>query len=106
MSVAGFGAKAVKVVHCKRSPYTVYIGRPSVFGNPHPIGYCSACCCTHDRATAIAAFAEDVREMPNTVRAIEQLPEDAVLGCWCSPKPCHGDTIIELWNELHKLSKS
>jgi hypothetical protein len=26
------------VVHCKREPYDVYIGRPSKWGNPFQIG--------------------------------------------------------------------
>jgi len=26
------------VVHCKKSPYDVYIGRPSKWGNPFEIG--------------------------------------------------------------------
>jgi Domain of unknown function (DUF4326) len=25
------------VVHCKRSPHDVYIGRPSIWGNPFPM---------------------------------------------------------------------
>lgn len=27
-----------KVVHCKKSKYDVYIGRPSIWGNPFTIG--------------------------------------------------------------------
>jgi hypothetical protein len=23
------------------------------------------------------------------------------LGCFCYPKPCHGDVIIKLWEEMH-----
>jgi hypothetical protein len=26
------------VVHCKKEPFDIYIGRPSVFGNPFEIG--------------------------------------------------------------------
>ena len=25
-----------------------------------------------------------------------------VLGCWCSPRPCHGDTLIQLLEILKK----
>lgn len=35
-------------------------------------------------------------------RAIEDLPEDAILGCFCHPKDCHGDIIIKIWKELHE----
>ncbi len=27
-----------RVVHCKKEKYDVYIGRPSIFGNPFQIG--------------------------------------------------------------------
>jgi hypothetical protein len=28
---------------------------------------------------------------------------DLVLGCWCKPKPCHGDTIKALLEYLNKI---
>ena len=30
--------KEIKVVHCKKEPYDIYIGRPSKWGNPFSIG--------------------------------------------------------------------
>ncbi|MGA9841048.1 MAG: DUF4326 domain-containing protein [Nitrososphaeraceae archaeon] len=32
---------------------------------------------------------------------MNQLPElkGKVLGCWCAPLPCHGDTLAELANK-------
>lgn len=27
-----------KVIHCKKESYDVYIGRPSIWGNPYSIG--------------------------------------------------------------------
>jgi len=29
------------------------------------------------------------------IKDIEELRGE-VLGCWCSPKPCHGDVLVEL----------
>ena len=29
------------------------------------------------------------------------LPADAVLGCFCKSKRCHGDVIVKLWHEMH-----
>jgi hypothetical protein len=57
-----------RVVHCKKEPYDVYIGRPSKYGNPF----------THIK------------------------DKQTKLGCWCSPKPCHGDVLIELIKNLKK----
>lgn len=25
------------------------------------------------------------------------------LGCWCSPKPCHGDVLVKILNERPRL---
>jgi hypothetical protein len=32
------GHRPCRVVHCKREPYDVYIGRPGPWGNPFRIG--------------------------------------------------------------------
>lgn len=88
-----------KVVHCKKEPYDVYIGRPSPFGNVY----------SHKEGT-LAKFKVDTRE-----EAVEKYrewflkQEDAqealdylrgkTLGCWCKPKACHGDILLELANK-------
>lgn len=83
------------VVHCKREPFTHYIGRPSVFGNPFTVE-------EHGRLTAIALFEEWARQEPRVLDAIMALPGNAVLGCWCHKLPCHGHVIIRIWKELHE----
>jgi hypothetical protein len=30
-------------------------------------------------------------------KALVALPEDAVLGCFCAPRACHCDVIIDAW---------
>lgn len=87
------------VVHCKREPYTIYIGRPGPFGNPHPIGWCVRCRARHTRDDAIAAYRAGLTDAD--VARIVALPADAVLGCWCEPKPCHGSVIIDVWQQYH-----
>jgi hypothetical protein len=92
----------MRVVHFKKSPYTTYIGRPSVFGNPHALGYvCPVCEEEHTRAEAVLLYEQHARETPRLLEAIRELPEDAVLGCWCAPRACHGDVIVKLWKEMH-----
>ena len=88
----------MKVVHCKREPYTVYIGRPSVLGNPFVIGKDGT------RDDVIDKFERWARYSSEVMETIERLPADSVLGCWCKPnKPCHGDVIVKLWLEMHTL---
>ena len=76
--------------------YDVYIGRAGhgydgFWGNPFVEGVHGT------RAEVIAQFREHVLRSPG-MRA--RLPElrGKVLGCFCSPKPCHGDVLAELAN--------
>lgn len=79
------------VVHCKKEPYDVYIGRPGPWGNPFILGT------DGDRAEVIVKFREWFMQQPNL---IEQLPslKGKILGCWCAPQTCHGDVLAELAN--------
>jgi hypothetical protein len=84
----------MKVVHCKKEPFTIYIGRPSVFGNPFVIGRDGT------REDVISKYEIYARQSKEIMSEIERLPEDAILACWCSPKPCHGDILVKIWKEL------
>lgn len=89
-SDSGFGATSL-VVHCKRSPYDVYIGRPSKWGNPFVIGK------DGDRSQVIAKYRAYGESMGLNVAAHKEL-RGKVLGCWCSPSACHGDVLAEWAN--------
>jgi hypothetical protein len=91
-----------KVVHCKKEPYDIYIGRPSKWGNPY-----SHKDSTHakylvkNREEAIEAYREWITngEGKHLLNDLHEL-KGKTLGCWCKPKACHGDILIELVNEL------
>lgn len=96
----------MRVVHCKKSPYTQYIGRPSPFGNPYSHKDDTAAQFTVDTVDeAIVSFEDYARDNASLLQQIKNLPEDAVLGCWCKPGPCHGDVIVKLWKELNRVGK-
>lgn len=78
-----------KVVHCKKEPFDVYIGRPSIWGNPFEIGPDGT------RAEVIEKYRQWIQTQPELLSQISQL-RGKVLGCWCSPQPCHGDILAEL----------
>jgi hypothetical protein len=64
----------------------VYIGRPSVWGNPFAIGR------DGDRAEVVARYREYIESKPELVTALShQAPRRLV--CWCAPKACHGDVL-------------
>lgn len=93
-----------KVVHCKIEPYDVYIGRPSIWGNPW----------SHKDDTLaeyrVNTVSEAVSMYRSYIESNDPLKEKAkrelkgkILGCWCKTKknpdaPCHGDVLLEIAN--------
>jgi hypothetical protein len=88
------------VVHCKRGAYDRYVGRgPGArgrWGNPFRIG-------SHGtREEVIALHREwlwgEVKAERVTLEELAALA-GKVLGCWCAPQRCHGETIVAaaLW---------
>ncbi len=75
-----------KVVHIKKQPYDVYIGRPSKWGNPFTTG---------SREQRIKRYKDYILQRRDLLDSLHEL-EGKVLGCWCKPKPCHGDVLVEL----------
>ncbi len=82
-----------RVVHCKRQPYDVYIGRPGKWGNPFVLKRES------DRAAALEQYRAWVMRQPELMAALGEL-RGKVLGCWCAPRLCHGDVLVELADAL------
>lgn len=83
------------VVHCKRAAYDVYIGRGSGvrgrWGNPFRIGPDG----TREEVIALhrAWLWEEVKAERVTLEELAALA-GKVLGCWCAPRPCHGETLV------------
>jgi hypothetical protein len=89
-----------RVVHCQKEPYDVYIGRPSDWGNPFTHikdKSTRAEFIVRNREEAISKYREWVISQPEMMKRLEDL-RGKTLGCWCKPKSCHGDVIIELLN--------
>jgi hypothetical protein len=86
------------VVHCKKSAYDVYIGRPSKWGNPfsHKHGT-QAQFVVPTVQEAIKRYEEWVPQQPELMASLIEL-KGKVLGCWCKPGPCHGDVLAKLAN--------
>ena len=88
------------VVHCKKEKYDVYIGRPSPFGNPftHLAGGTLAQFRVASREEAIARYEAWLIGQPELVARVKAELRGKVLGCWCSPKSCHGDVLARIAN--------
>lgn len=85
-----------KVVHCKNERFDVYIGRPGPFGNPFEIGVDGT------RKEVIEKYRKWIRTQPELLEQLETL-RGKVLGCWCHPKSCHGDVIVEILHPENTL---
>jgi len=81
------------VVHYKDDPYDVFIGRGSPWGNPFIVGV------DGDRMEVIGKFKEWVESDPVMISKVKMELKGKVLGCYCSPLPCHGDILTEIANE-------
>jgi len=77
-----------QVVHCKKEKFDVYIGRPSKWGNPFPLEDES------ERLEVIEQYRRWILMQPKLLAVILEELEGKVLGCWCAPKPCHGNVLI------------
>jgi len=71
-------ALGAMVVHCKREPFDVYIGRPSKWGNPFVVGVDGS------RDEVIEKYEEWILNQQELVAALPEL-RGKVLGCWCAP---------------------
>jgi hypothetical protein len=87
------------VVHCKRSKFDVYIGRPSPWGNPfsHKAGTLAQFKVA-TREEAIARYEAWLLEQPELIERAKQELRGKILACWCSPLPCHGDVLARIAN--------
>jgi len=79
----------IKIVHCKKESYDIYIGRPSIWGNPFTIGKDGS------RQEVIDKYRAYVMSNKILLSKLHEL-KDKTLGCWCKPLPCHGDILKEL----------
>lgn len=73
-----------RVVNLRREECDVRIDRPSKWGNPFRITkYVS-------REKAIEMYESYIHSRPDLMGSLEEL-RGKRLGCWCKPRPCHGD---------------
>lgn len=93
LTLAGAELCDMKVVHCKRQPYDVYIGRPSKWGNPFEIGIDGT------REEVIVKYEQYITSNQMLMRDLHEL-RGKTLGCWCKPSSCHGDVLVKLCKGL------
>lgn len=81
-----------KVVNIYKEPSDIYIGRRSKWGNPFIIGKDGT------REEVIEKYKNYILNKPELLKDLPEL-KGKVLGCFCKPKDCHGDILVELIEE-------
>lgn len=98
------GRPEIIVVNQRNSKFDIQIGRPSLWGNPHKVGYCQICQREHDREEAISLYKEWIELQKWRIDRLFELvkrEKRVRLGCWCKPLACHGDILVELLYERY-----
>ena len=72
-------------------PGAVYVGRPTIWGNPFVIGQ------DGDRGQVIHMYERYLLESPHLLDRLSEL-RGKDLVCWCSPKACHADILLKYAN--------
>lgn len=81
--------RKTRVVHLKKEPFDVNIGRPGKWDNPFVMGIDGT------REEVIEKYRKWIVEQPELMAALPEL-QGKILGCWCKPEACHGDVLRQL----------
>lgn len=85
-------------------PNTVYVGRPSKWGNPFTVGKDGTAedCVRKYRSSAFPPGDDEFHYViteDNRAAAVREL-RGKNLSCWCAlDQPCHADVLLELAND-------
>lgn len=70
----------------------VYVGRPSKWGNPFRLAS------EADRAAVVAKYRAWLLAQPALVAEVKRELAGKDLVCWCAPRACHADVLLEVAN--------
>lgn len=95
-----------RVVNLSKEQYDVFIGRGSKWGNPftHIKDKTTLADVIVDtREEAIERYREYLIGNQELLDCLDEL-EGKILGCYCKPKSCHGDILLEFLSK-RKIEK-
>lgn len=69
----------------------IYIGRPSIWGNPFKIGRDGT------REEVIEKYRRWIANQPALLARLHELKGHDLI-CYCAPLPCHGEVLLALAN--------
>jgi hypothetical protein len=96
------------IVGRRTEPNAIYCGRPSPLGNPfvptnHSLEERNRVCDLYDEWIKNQIKNQNVKVI-NEIKRIYQLlnASDIILGCFCSPKRCHCDSIKSILEKMQR----
>jgi len=90
-----------QIVHFKKRPYDIYIGRPSVWGNSFSRKPGLAQFKVATKAEAINKHREWILSQPELISKIKKELRGKILGCWCdNVNACHGLILWKIANDV------
>lgn len=75
----------------------IYVGRPTKWGNPFPLDPKQK---GKDREKIIAMYRAYLETNPELIEAAKKELKGKDLVCWCAPKLCHADVLLEIANAV------
>lgn len=98
-----------RVVHCRLEACDIYVGRPTIYGNPYSHLPGKGDYQVATRTEAISKFADYARGRMGydlVFRAAVLRCYGKTLGCWCAPEACHAWVLLRLADEWINASKN
>lgn len=90
------------LVNRHKGTFDIYIGRGTIWGNPHPKDEGAGI----SRLISIEMFRwhlySCIEDGTITIQDFLELSGKRI-GCSCAPLPCHGNVIIEVFNEIVEM---
>lgn len=90
-----------RVVNIRVTPcYDVFIGRPGPWGNPftHLEHASKGTIRVSTRKAAVEEYRNMIMADPELQARARRELRGKVLGCYCAPRECHGDVLLEIAN--------
>lgn len=81
-----------RVVNINKETYDILITRGTLWGNPFVIGRDGT------RKEVIRKYRMWIIGQPDLMNSLDEL-KGKRLGCYCAPRPCHGDVLVDLIRE-------
>ena len=89
MLVVNLNTDRETVTAARQSGLYVYIGRTSPWGNPFQVGW------DGDLEEVVDKYRDWIQSQPDLMAKLPAL-RGKILGCYCAPRSCHGDVLVEL----------